>query len=122
MSSTDTSRREFLARIGVLGAGALVLPRCTVAPNGSGGLESELLGIGQIIGLLRPVLADLSRDTMNGFVAFSLPGQDAYSRAQGTVRSEPGGLQAGGTEFLIRNLDRFLPLPDELVRPASAAL
>lgn len=75
-----------------------------------------------LVDLLRPVLAQLSRDTLNGFVAFGLPGRDAYSSAQGTPRSEPGGIEAGGTDFLIDNVDRFLPLPDAIVRPAAVAL
>ncbi len=121
MTSREMSRRVFLARIGVLGAGAAILPRCTVAPGG-GALESEAIDLGLLIELLRPVLADLSRDTLNGFVAFSVPGRDPYSAAQGTPRGEPGGIEAGGTDFLIDNLDRFLPFPDDLLRPAASAL
>jgi hypothetical protein len=123
MTPSEMSRRIFLARIGVLGAGAALLPSC--APGAlprTGERESELIDLGLVVGLLRPVLADLSRDTLNGFVAFSLPGQDAYSQAQGTPRGEPGGIQAGGTDFLVANLDSFLPLADQLVRPAAAAL
>jgi hypothetical protein len=120
MAASELSRRTFLARIGVLGATATLLPSC-FRPDATGEELSEL-GLGPLVGLLRPVLGQLARDTLNGFVAFSLPGQDAYSRAQGTPRGEPGGIEAGGTDFLIQNLDRFLPLPDTIVRPAAAAL
>jgi len=120
MATNDLSRRAFLARIGVLGASATLLPQCA-GPELTGSESSEL-GLGVIVNLLRPVLGQLARDTLNGFVAFSVPGQDDYSRAQGTPRGEPGGIAAGGTDFLIENFDRFLPLPDELVRPAGAAL
>src|SRR4051812_48145179 len=119
MATDDLSRRTFLARIGVLGASVTLLPQC-VGPNT--GNATAALGLGVLVDLLRPVLGELSRDTWNGFVAFNLPGRDAYSRAQGTPRSERGGIEAGGTDFLISNLDRFLPFPDELVRPAGAAL
>lgn len=119
MACDDWSRRVFLTRIGVLGASATLLPHCAWQPTSA---TSSELTLGLLVELLRPVLGELSRDTWNGFVAFSVPGQDAYSRAQGTPRSEPGGIEAGGTDFLIRNIDRFLPLPDELVRPAAAAL
>jgi hypothetical protein len=121
MATSDQSRRAFLARIGVLGAGTLLLPNCLLGPPGTTEATSEL-GLGALVDLLRPVLAQLSRDTLNGFVAFSLPGRDAYSSAQGTPRGEPGGIEAGGTDFLIANLDRFLPLPDAIVQPAASAL
>ena len=120
MTPHDLSRRTFLARIGVLGASAVLLPHCA-GPDATGSAASEL-DLNAVIALLRPVLAQLARDTLNGFVAFSLPGQDAYSSAQGTPRGEPGGIEAGGTDFLIQNLDRFLPFPDEIVRPAAGAL
>jgi hypothetical protein len=118
MATDDLSRRAFLARIGVLGASATLLPQCAL-PTSSTDAD---LSLNILVELLRPVLGELSRDTWNGFTAFSVPGQDAYSRAQGTPRGEPGGIEAGGTSFLIENLDRFLPLPDELVRPARSAL
>src|ERR1044071_5037691 len=119
MATDDLSRRAFLARIGVLGATATLLPQCAAPAAGTAASE---LSLGALVDLLRPVLAQLSRDTLNGFVAFSLPGQDAYSRAQGTPRREPGGIEAEGTDFLIANLDRFLPLPDDIARPAAPAL
>ena len=129
MATQDLSRRVFLARIGVLGAGTLLLPGCLLAPEPATGTERSELLLGVLVDLLRPVLAQLSRDPLNGFVAFSLPGPDAYSSAQGTPRGEPGGIDAGGTDFLIANLDRFLPVPDQIgppgaaiVQPAAAAL
>jgi hypothetical protein len=120
MTINDVSRRTFLARIGVLGASAVLLPRCA-GPDATGAVGSEL-DLGAVVALLRPVLAQLARDTLNGFIAFSVPGQDAYSSAQGTPRGEPGGIEAGGTDFFITNLDRFLPFPDAIIRPATGAL
>jgi hypothetical protein len=122
MAADDLSRRAFLARIGVLGASATLLPGLPGCLGPVTATTESELSLAALIDLLRPVLGELSRDTWNGFVAFTVPGQDAYSRAQGTPRGEPGGIEAGGTSFLIENLDRFLPFPDELVRPASTAL
>ncbi|HET7503955.1 MAG TPA: hypothetical protein VFK02_23195 [Kofleriaceae bacterium] len=120
MNDNDLSRRSFLARIGVLGASTVLLPQCA-GPEATGTAESELT-LDAVVALLRPVLAELSRDTLNGFLAFIVPGRDAYSTAQGTPRGEPGGIEAGGTDFFIANLDRFLPFPDEIIRPAASAL
>ncbi|MGH2771359.1 MAG: hypothetical protein ACRDJF_12695, partial [Actinomycetota bacterium] len=55
---------------------------------------------------------DLVRDTLNGLVAFVLPGDDPYSKAQGEQGSAAGGIAAGTTDALIRDLDRYLPQPD----------
>src|ERR1043165_8952451 len=124
MAASELSRRAFLARIGVLGASATLLPQCVgpEATSGVTGTAASELSLGALVGLLRPVLGQLARDTLNGFIAFVVPGQDAYSRAQGTPRGEPGGIEAGGTDFLIENLDRFLPFPDEVIKPAPLAL
>jgi hypothetical protein len=116
-SRTPLARRAFLARIGLLGAAF-----------GAGGLlPREALATGNpalpnVVNLLRPVLAELARDTMNGLTAFALPGDDAYSRAQGTRVTTPGAQQAKTTDFMLDALDNFVPVPDELVKPVSQAL
>lgn len=116
------SRRAFLARVGVLGAAAA----------GAGGLVLRTdAGSEPLVTLqagpalddsLRRLLAELSRDTLNGLTAFVVPGSDRYSRVQGTPRSEPGALQAGGTDFLIESLDNYVPFPDSVAQPVVAAL
>jgi hypothetical protein len=111
------SRRAFLARIGVLGAAA-----------SAGGLLSSLPASGsaratsQVVDALRPVLAELARDTFNGLTTFVVPGPDRYSRAQGTPRSEPGALEAEATDFMLHALDNFVPFPEQLARPVATAL
>lgn len=115
-------RRAFLARMGVLGAVAAIPslaapPATTAAASGLAGL-----GLSPLAGLLRPVLAQLSRDTISGLVVMVCPGPDAYSKAQGTPRPEPGALEARGVDFMIDSLDRFVPFPDQLATPLAAAL
>jgi hypothetical protein len=118
------SRRVFLARVGVLGAalgtgGLLHLsPQAAVAPQATAAPPP----LGSLLGLLRPLLAELSRDTLNGLTTFVVPGPDEYSRAQGTPRSDPGALEAKATDFVMDALDNFVPFPQELARPVTAAL
>ena len=50
---------------------------------------------------------ELVTDTINGFVAFIVPGRDPYSRAQGVIVDEPGGIGAGATPAVIEVLDFF---------------
>lgn len=94
------SRRQFLARSG--GAAGLGL------------LANVLPGLLEARGWYDPAYAqtpDLVRDTLNGLVAFVLPGDEIYSRAQGERADGPGGIAAGATDVLIANLDRYLPSP-----------
>ncbi len=51
---------------------------------------------------------DLVHDTINGLVAFIVPGPDAYSKAQGESSSTPGGIAAGTTQAFIDTVDLFL--------------
>ncbi|WP_216216026.1 hypothetical protein [Amycolatopsis aidingensis] len=115
------ARRAFLARIGLLGAavgaGGL-LPRSALGPAPAA--EGDPLS--GLVGLLRPVLAELSRDTLNGLTVFVVPGTDRYSTAQGTPSDTPGGLAAEGTDFLMNALDNFVPFPDQVAKPIGAAL
>ncbi|GAA1678480.1 hypothetical protein GCM10009745_22620 [Kribbella yunnanensis] len=108
----------FLARIGVLGAalgGGGLLTRGLLNPADA---ATSLPGVD----LVRPVLAALARDTLNGLTAFALPGPDQYSRTQGASSRTPGALDAGATDFMINALDNFVPFPDALAQPISAAL
>jgi hypothetical protein len=65
---------------------------------------------------IRGWLADASaagpgvvQETVNGLVAFVVPGRDRYSAAQGVKSAEAGGIEAGATSAVIETLDRFLP-------------
>jgi hypothetical protein len=91
------TRRQFLTRAGALAA----LSQIPAALKASG-----LLPQAQALEL------DVVHDTINGLVAFVVPGTDAYSRAQGEWSTTPGGIDAGTTAFLIESLDGYLPQPD----------
>lgn len=52
---------------------------------------------------------DLVHDTLNGLIAFIVPGPDAYSQAQGVSTVELGGVDANVTEILIHTLDLSAP-------------
>jgi hypothetical protein len=117
VSNLTLSRRAFLARIGVLGAagaGGLAIPASSS--------PAQILPLPGLVDALRPVLAELARDTLNGLTTFVVPGPDAWSRAQGTPRPEPGALDARATDFMIEALDNFVPFPEELADPVAAAL
>jgi hypothetical protein len=113
------TRRTFLARIGVLGAMAGTAGAAALLPAGDTAAAQDLLSIP--VSVLRPVLAELARDTINGLSAFVLPGNDPYSTAQGTPRTEPGAIAAKATDFYLDALDNFVPFPDQYLRPLAAA-
>jgi hypothetical protein len=70
--------------------------------------------------------ADIVDDTLSGLVAFILPGNDAYSTAQGVSTNEPGGIGAGTVPVFRANLDAFVPAsvfaPQGLTVPSSGGV
>ena len=86
------ARRTFLAQAGRLAAAAAALE--------GGACFGEVSAMAASRGE-----EDLVRDTLSGFVAFVVPGPDEYSVAQGVSTSEPGGLDAHTTDFLIAALN-----------------
>ena len=65
---------------------------------------------------------DLNHQTMNGLVAFIVPGPDGYSKKQGEWTKTPGGIAAGGTRALIETLDLFIPSTPPLTTTVAAIL
>jgi hypothetical protein len=108
---TGVSRRELLERATALVAGAAVLDQLPHALRLQGWLEDAYAATPNVV-----------QQTMNGLVAFIVPGRDRYSRAQGTTTKTPGGIEAGATPVLIRTLDRFLPGPLPLSATAATIL
>jgi hypothetical protein len=107
VSQQRYGRRAFLVRSGVIGAAiALVDVPTLLDPAGAGAATPSLAD-------LAPVFDALSKDTINGLVAFVVPGPDAYSVAQGVHDTAPGGLAADGSAFMLNALDNFFPVPQE---------
>jgi hypothetical protein len=108
---TGVSRRELLRRSAALLAGSVVLEQLPAALRIHGWLEDASAAGPNVV-----------QQTMNGLVAFIVPGRDRYSRAQGTKSKTPGGIEAGTTAALIRTLDRFLPSSPPLSSAAATIL
>jgi hypothetical protein len=92
------SRRELLERATALAGGAFILAGLPDALRVRGWLEEASAAGPSVV-----------EQTMNGLVAFVVPGRDRYSIAQGAKSAKPGGIEAGATPAVIRTLDRFLP-------------
>jgi hypothetical protein len=108
---TGVSRRQLLERATALVAGAAVLDQLPHALCLQGWREDAYAATPNVV-----------QQTMNGLVAFIVPGRDRYSRAQGTTTKTPGGIEAGATPVLLRTLDRFLPGPLPLSATAATIL
>jgi hypothetical protein len=106
-------RRQFLARLGVLGAATTVIGAGTALamPPPNDPLDD-----------IEQLLQALARDTMGGLAAFCVPGPDGYSLTQGVSTAEPGGVDAGGIDFMLSALDTFFPMHDEALTPIVQSL
>jgi hypothetical protein len=100
------SRRDFLALTGQLAAALALVP------------ASGILSERGWLNLAYAAEPDLVHDTVNGLIAFIVPGPDTYSVAQGVSTPEPGGIDAGIIEVLIEGADKSQPSPP----PASAVI
>jgi hypothetical protein len=104
------SRRTLLTRAGLAGAGAVL---------------AQIPGFLARQGWLEAALAaetDVKRDTLNGLVAFVVPGPDEYSKAQGESSPTPGAIAAETTGALIELFDRFVGTSEGPTLPASGGV
>jgi hypothetical protein len=92
---TGLSRRTFMSRSAMV-AGAAMLGQVPGFLARQGWLEEA-----------RAQTPDMTNDTLNGLVAFVVPGPDPYSVAQGQTTPEPGGIDAGTTLLLIETFDKY---------------
>ena len=104
------SRRAFLTRAGAAGAAAAL---------------AQLPGFLASKGWLEQALAaetDMTRDTINGLVAFVVPGPDAYSKAQGESSKTPGAMAAKTTDAVIELLDKFVGTSEGPTLPSAGGV
>lgn len=85
------SRRGFLG-----GAAAFVAATCALGGP-----------LAQRVGAIDPA----TRATMQGLLAFLVPGDDEFSRRQGVTAPRPGGVGADAAPFVERTYDEALPFP-----------
>lgn len=91
------SRRAFVGRAALLAAAALApLPRAAA--------RAGLITAGS-----PATPGELVLETLDGVVAYVVPGDDRYSTAQGVSRPHPGGVSARGGEGLRATLDAAGP-------------
>lgn len=88
------SRRRFM-RVGLLTSAALAIANSPL--------------IGTMAKTVDAATPDLLHDTLNGLLAFIVPGPDAHSLAQDASSTTPGGVDANVAEVLIQTLDRSAP-------------
>lgn len=110
--TSSLSRRQFLSRVGVLGAAAGLLgPAALRWPAAQAQVRDAAA-----------VLHELARDTWNGLAAFVIPGSDEYSVAQGVTADGPGAIDAKAVDFIMESVDFFVPFPDHYLAPIVQAL
>lgn len=120
MADSSLTRREFLARTGVLGA--IIAVYGTAGPGAVPAWAQSPDDLAAVIATLRTTLQELGRDTYAGLVSCVLPGPDPYSVAQGVSTPKPGGIAAKGVDFMVASVDNFVPLPDRNTNAYGFAL
>lgn len=114
------SRRSFLIRTGIFGAVAAMSPGLLLKPKTAMAFHDAPFTwtVEQLVHALNA----LTVDTMKGLAAFVVPGNDAYSLAQGASSSTPGSIAAEADVYIARNLDAVVVLPHTQVLAALNAL
>jgi hypothetical protein len=117
ISVPDLPRRQIVMKLGAMSTLAGLAPGLLYStaalaqyPN-----QSQLERFLAAIDILTP-------DTMAGVSAFVVPGNDAYSLAQGVATLEPGGKAARNDAFLVYMFNNYLPLPPPLGSTLATAL
>ena len=109
-NQSGLSRRSFLENV-LLGSASAALFTAQDLLEGRGWLASA-----------RAATPDLTGDTVNGLLAFVVPGSDAYSLAQGVSTVEAGGVDAGITDDFIATIDASTPFLPSFSAQVTAVL
>lgn len=90
----DSQRRTFL-KISVLAGISAALSASPLASS--------------FMGSARAATVDLVQDTLNGLIAFVVPGPDPYSVSQGVSTAAAGGIDTQILQVLIQTIDESAP-------------
>lgn len=94
-STANVASRRGFVRVGLFTTAALAIANSPM--------------IGAFMKTAQAATPDLVHDTLNGLLAFIVPGPDRYSLAQEASSTTPGGVDANVAEVLIQTLDRSAP-------------
>ncbi len=113
-SSHFKQRRDFLTRSGIVGAVAAISPMLLTSSNAQAGWISN--------SIIKQVLDAVTLDTFKGVTSFVVPGNDWHSITQGEATWAVGGLAADTEDYLLENLDNYLPWPKDIGNSILSAL
>ncbi len=108
-------RRDFLTRSGLVGAVAAVSPMLLSSSKSQASLFSSNAFISEVFNAI-------TLDTFAGVSAAVIPGNDWHSISQQQFTLNNGAVAANTQQFLLENLDNYLPWPQELAAPILSAL
>lgn len=107
-SSAHLQHTANMSRRSLLGCSMLAACAAALEPLAQVILDR---GWAKVVKADEPDLLILVRDTMNGLVAFVVPGRDSYSVHQGISAVESGGIDANIVDHLIASIDMLPPPP-----------
>ena len=108
-------RRDFLTRSGLVGAVAAVSPLLLSSSKSQASLFSSNAFISEVFNAI-------TLDTFAGVSASVIPGNDWHSISQQQFTLDKGAVAANTQQYLLENLDNYLPWPQDIAAPILSAL
>ncbi len=108
-------RRDFLTRSGLVGAVAAVSPMLLSSSKSQASLFSSNDFISEVFNAI-------TLDTFAGVSASVIPGNDWHSISQQQFTLNKGAVAANTQQYLLENLDNYLPWPQDIAAPILSAL